>query len=55
MVERATAAADFTGHAPSRLYGRIKDALAPAGVPSPGNHGQPAGQPTFMTFGASAR
>lgn len=39
MVDQVAGAFDFNDHALARTYAKIKDALDPAGILSPGNHG----------------
>ncbi len=39
LVDQVADAFDFNNHAQARLYGRLKSALDPAGILSPGNHG----------------
>ncbi|MEC3853896.1 FAD-binding oxidoreductase [Paenarthrobacter ureafaciens] len=39
LIEDVTSQFDFNNHALHRLYSRLKDALDPAGILSPGNHG----------------
>ncbi|MGE4410625.1 MAG: FAD-binding oxidoreductase [Sphingomonadales bacterium] len=39
LVEQAASKFDFNNHVLARTYSRLKDALDPAGILSPGNHG----------------